>query len=1036
MRFGILGALRIRVGDTETTLVAGRERTVLAMLLLYAGKVVPVERLAEAVWGETPPPTMRAQVHSCVSRLRRALRRSGIHDEVIVTDPAGYVARVAASDLDSLVFAQLVADGRRSAAAGRLEEARVHLRAALALWRGPAAAGIGSRQIEIAAAGLEEQRSAVLEDCVDIELRLDLAHELVGELTGLVERFPVRERLRGQLMLALYRVGRQADALAVYRQGRDALADELGLEPGPQLQELHRRILNRDPALLVGDGAEPPTAAPRPAARHALPRDVVDFTGREEQVARLLGFVPADPQEGPATPVIEVIDGMAGTGKTSLAVHVAHLVADRYPDAQLFIDLHGHSDRAPVVPGRALDTLLRQLGIAADRIPERLDERVTLWRSELATRRALVVLDNAADSAQVLPLLPGGSRGLTLVTSRRRLTGLDGVHHLSLDVLDAAESVRLLARVAGDRVDTEPAAAAEVARLCGYLPLALRLAAARLVHRPSWTVGDLADRLRGAGAPLSELAVEGRTVSAAFALSYQHLDESAQRVFRLLGVHPPNGFDAYAAAALADLDVDRADDILEELVDAHLLESPSARRYRLHDLLHEYAWELAVEEEPEVEREAAAGRMIDHYLHTGFRATGFLELTYTRQELELPDPPRGIPDIASEGEAFAWLERERSNAMAVARLAARLGLHRQVCGLARALWIYLWLNGYANELIEIQQLALSSAGALGDEAAVATAHNYLAAGLVRRGHWTDGLEHLHRALAIRRRLGDVPGQAATLSNLGMTYRITGRYPEAVDHFQQQLVLARSLPSDVLSRGLADLGHVYQLLGRYDEALRQHRKHLAMSRQTGNRYQQGLALSEIAAAHVRMGHYRVAVLLLKRVMQLKVEVGNRYGMAESLSDLGSAYRGLGRYTEAVDCQRQALRLMCEVGDPAGECQILNDLGITLRVVGEPGEASEMHRQALTLAERLGLRHHQARAHRGLAEIWEDTDPALAREQWTAALQLFTDLGVPERHEAERRLADLDHGPRRLRVPRQRVVREVPARILRPPHSVGA
>ncbi|MGC9668147.1 AfsR/SARP family transcriptional regulator [Planosporangium sp. 12N6] len=1029
MRFGILGPLRIQVGQTETTLGAGRERTALAMLLLYAGEVVPVERLAEAVWGIAPPPTMRAQVHSCVSRLRRALRQKGIDDEVIVTDPAGYVARVAAADLDSLVFAQRVTRGREAVAAGRLEEARTQLRAALALWRGPALAGIGSRPVEIGAAGLEEQRSAALEDCIDVELRLGLAHELLGELTDLVERFPVRERLRGQLMLALYRVGRQADALAVYRQGREALAEELGLEPGPQLQELHRRILNRDPDLLVQRPAPDPPP-PRPAPRHALPRDVVDFTGREESVARLLGVVPDDPQAGPATPVIEVIDGMAGTGKTSLAVHVAHRVAERYPDAQLFIDLHGHSEQAPVDPADALDALLRQLGIPARGIPEGLDERVTLWRSELATRRALVVLDNAADSAQVAPLLPGGSRVLTLITSRRRLWGLDGVHHLSLDVLEPAAAVRLLARVVGDRVDAEPEAAAEVARLCGYLPLALRLAAARLTHRRSWTVADLADRLRRADDPLTELAAEGRTVAAAFALSHQHLDETAQRVFRLLGLHPPNSFCVHAVAALADLDADAAQDVLEALVDAHLLEAPTAHRYRLHDLLHEYAWQLATAHDRAAERTEATGRMIDHYLYVTARATALLEPAYARQGLDLPAPPRWVPRFGSEEGAMAWLEQERLNVVACLRLAAQLGWSRAVFQLARALWVYLWLHGYTGELVESQTLALAAARKLGDEAAIASAHNYLASGNSRQGRWDEAVVQLHRALEIRRRLGDVVGQSTTLSNLGLAYRKLGRFAEAVEHIRQAMALLGELGAEEMIRLLANLGNVYMILGHYTDSLDQHRRHLAAARAIGSRYQQAVALGDLGAVHVRLGHLTVAVALLTRAWQLKLEVGNRYGAAETLSDLGNAYRGRGRHTEAIAAHRQALELMRTVGDLAGECQIRNDLGTTLSAAGQTEEARQLHERAIAQAERAGDRYQWARAHAGLGDAWEGADPGRAREHWEIAQVLFAELGVPERADVERRLADLDSGLRRMRVPSPRAAADEAA------HRLGA
>jgi tetratricopeptide (TPR) repeat protein len=566
----------------------------------------------------------------------------------------------------------------------------------------------------------------------------------------------------------------------------------------------------------------------------------------------------------------------------------------------------------------------------------------------------------------------------------------------------------LLARVVGARVEAEPAAAAEVAKLCGYLPLALRLAAARLVHRRSWTVADLADRLRRAEAPLAELAVEGRTVSAAFALSHQHLDQTAQRVFRLLGQHPPNPFDAYAAAALADLDANAARDVLEDLVDAHLVETPSAHRYRLHDLLHEYARELSSVAELAAERDAARTRMIDYYLHATARATRSLEPAYARESLDLLDPPRRVPELAGEEEAIAWLERERLNLIAAIRLAAGLGWSRMVCQLARAMWVYLWLHGYTDELVETHELALAAAGELGDEAALATAHNYLASGYARQGRWSDAVTHLRRALDLRHRLGDVPGQVATLDNLGLAYRREGRYADAVEHIQRELGLAHTLAPDALSRPLANLGSVYMLCGRYAEALEQHRQHLAVSRRLGNRYQQAIALGDLGAVHLRLGHSTVAVALLKRAGQLKPEVGNRYGAAETMSDLGSAYRGLGRYAEALSCQRQALALMRTVGDLAGECQILNDLGVTLTAVGEPAEARELHLLALRLAEGVGHRYQQARAHDGVAATWAVLDPVRAAEHWTIGLRLFAELGVPERTDVERRLADLDAG----------------------------
>lgn len=470
MRFGILGPLR--VGGGEATVTAGRDRTVLAVLLLRAGRVVPVEELIDAVWEERPPATARTQLQICVSRLRQRLAVLGLPPGIIVRDPVGYGIRVEPDDLDAEVFAREVEAARAEVAAGRHPEARRRYRSALALWRGPALSGMTSRSVRRRAQALDEQRLTALEECVDVELRLHRAADLIGELTESVERNPLRERLRGQLMLALSGVGRQADALAVYREGRRLYAEELGIEPGAALQELHQRVLAGD--LAVGGAESRPMAPVR-----ALPRAIADFTGRQQTVARLVKEVEEDGAR------IQLIDGMAGSGKTTLAVHLATALGDRYPDAHLFVDLHGHSDRQPVSPAAALAGLLHQLGVPGDRIPADVDGRAALWRSELSGRQAVVVLDNASSAAQVAPLLPNGRHCLTLITSRGRLTGLDGGRPSSLSVLAPEEAVELLARVVGaDRVAGEPDAAAEVARRCGYLPLAIRLAGARLAHRP------------------------------------------------------------------------------------------------------------------------------------------------------------------------------------------------------------------------------------------------------------------------------------------------------------------------------------------------------------------------------------------------------------------------------------------------------------------------------------------------------------------------------------------------------------------------
>jgi DNA-binding SARP family transcriptional activator len=595
MRFGILGPLAVTDGTQDVTITAGRDRIVLAMLLLQHDRIVGIDELLDAMWDDGPPATARGQLQNCVSRLRRMLPPA-----TISTHPAGYAIRTGEHELDARAFTAAVDEARELVAADS-DAARRMLRQALDLWRGPALSGIDSRPVRQRAAILDEQQAATTEDWVDLELAGGRERDLLGELAGLVERFPLRERLRVQLMTALFRAGRQADALAEYRRARTMLRAELGVEPGPALRELHQRILRGQEASAPRPGHHRRAAA---TGARCLPRTVGDFTGRAETIDRLVREIE---QADSAVPFIKIIDGMAGSGKTTLVLHIANAVAERYPDAQLFVDLHGHSERRPLDPAAALVALLGQLGVVAGRIPADLADRVALWRSELAGRRTLVVLDNAASSAQIGPLLPAAAGSLTLITSRRRLAGLDSVRPESIPLLTEAEGVELLGRIAADRVAAEPEAAAEVVRRCGRLPLAIRLAGSRLAHRQRWRVADLVRRLGEHGAALPELAAEQRTVVSAFALSYGQLAESQQACFRLLGLYPGERFDAAAAAALTGVALDEAEDLLDDLVDMHLLEEPEPGVFRLHDLMREYAATLAAQDPEDVRRAALAG---------------------------------------------------------------------------------------------------------------------------------------------------------------------------------------------------------------------------------------------------------------------------------------------------------------------------------------------------------------------------------------------------------------------------------------------
>ncbi|MEW1585914.1 BTAD domain-containing putative transcriptional regulator [Micromonospora vinacea] len=992
MRFGILGPLR--VGGGESTVTAGRDRIVLAMLLLRAGRLVPVDELVDAVWEERPPATARAQLQTCVSRLRRRFAELGLPPETIITDPVGYGVRADPGGLDAEVFTRTVEAARTAVAAGRQAEAGELFRAALALWRGPALGGIPSRSVRRRAQALDEQRLTALEECVDVELRLGRAAELIEELAENVDQHPLRERLRGQLMLALSSVGRQADALAVYREGRRFYADELGIEPGAELQELHQRVLAGDLAL---GGSEERSFTPV----RALPRAIDDFIGRQETLARLVKEIEEDDAR------IQLIDGMAGSGKTTLAVHVATALANRYPDAHLFIDLHGHSEREPLPAAAALATLLRQFGVPGDRIPADTDERAALWRSRLSGRRVIVVLDNAASAAQVAPLLPSGRDSLTLITSRRRLAGLDGGKPSSLALLDPDEAVELLGRVAGaDRVSAEPEAAIEVITRCGHLPLAIRLAGARLAHRPRWRVRDLADRLATGRDTLTELSAGERSVGQAFALSYAQLDLDQQRMFRLLGLHPEGFFDDRAAAAVADLPLPDAQDLLDGLVDAHLVDEPEAGRFRFHDLMREYARQLLGTGETAASRAAATVRLLDHYLHVAHAIASRMEPAASRSALVLPEPPRADLVRASAPEGTGWFDANRAALPALVRLAAAEGQLERCWQLARTSWFYLFMHGHLDELVDTHTVALRAAEQLGDDGAVATVQNYLSSGYFRLGRFPEAIELMELALRLRQRLGDQRGEATVRRNLTVAYGANWQLAPAMAHATAALALVSAGDQPVEVTAILNNQALLLLAwGRYPESRQVSRRQLHLAREIGDMNNVYNALGHLGAVRARLGDYPGARRFLRLALQFKRREGNRFGEGEVLNELGSIERILGRPEQAAMLHREALTAVAKSGDRVAACTSRNLLARALLDQGDAASAVDLHRRVLAEAVRMGARHEQARALDGIARCLRGTDPAAARSHWFRALALFRQIESPDQHEVERLLAEL-------------------------------
>jgi DNA-binding SARP family transcriptional activator/tetratricopeptide (TPR) repeat protein len=904
----VLGPLEVRVHAQVLDLGGARIRALLAVLTANAGRVTTVETLVSALWGDDAPPGAHRSVRTYVSRLRHSLAGVTAEELALITHPVGYVLRLAPHVSDVVQFEQLVAAGRQALAGGEPATAAEKLSLALDLWRGDAYGEFADvRSLRAEATRLEGMRLGAIEDRVEAELATGAGNALVDELTSLTDRYPGHDRLWGHLMIALYRAGRQADALDVFVRARTVLVDRSGLDPSPRLVELHRQVLANDPRLDAP--ASPVRASPAPGwrIRNDLPGDIADFAGRRAELARLL---TADSTPGPM--IIEALDGMAGVGKTTLTVHAAHRLTARYPDAQLFIDLHGHTpSQQPVTPMAALDTLLRAVGVAGEEIPTDLDARAARWRAELAARQVLVVLDNAADAAQVRPLLPGTTRSLAMITSRRRLVDLETAHVMSLDVLPERDAIAVFTGVVGrDRTAAEPAAVHEVVRRCGYLPLAIHIAAARLRSRPAWTVRHLADRLRQANSPLAELSAGDRSVAVAFTLSYQHLDAARQRMFRLLGVHPGQNIDTEAAAALAAVDPGEAGRLLESLVDDHLLQEPAAGRYRLHDLVRQHARAVAMSDESDTARRDALRRVIDFYLHTAYRASRLLDQQHPPLDMGVPSDGCVPAPLADDSAAMGWFDANHQN-VRTARLAAEAaGWDTAVWQLGWTLDNYHYRRGQIHDNIESWLAGLAAAERLGDVAAQARAHRRL--GLVYAPLGEEeretALHHLEQSLALSEKIGDRLGQAGVHFVIALAWTHRDDYRRALTHMSSSRQLYRDVGDTKWEvRALSMIGACHTRLGDHDEAREYCESALDLCRRHGDSYGQADTLDNLGAIAVATGGHAEALRHYEGSLAIWRDLDNTYRQAGTLAPIGDAHRALRRYDQARLAWQRAIDL---------------------------------------------------------------------------------------------------------------------------------
>ncbi|WP_258054755.1 helix-turn-helix domain-containing protein [Streptomyces sp. Ru71] len=796
----------------------------------------------------------------------------------------------------------------------------------------------------------------------------------------LAARLRLLQELSGLGVRALARdTGLSSSSLSRYLNGQT-------VPPWPAVVALCR-LVKRDPRPLrpLWERTSNPLPAPpkssrqgRPLPRNDLPRDVPDFTGREEQLAAV--FAAVDSHRAVC------VDGMAGVGKTTLAVHAAHRLAAGFPDGRLYVDLHGFTEgRPPLDPDSALRMLLGALDVPSERVPQDgLEQLAACWRSELAHRRVLVVVDNAADAEQVRPLLPGAGDSVVLITSRNRLLGLDEVPPVSLDVLSELESAELLARASGEsgpdgRLARDPRAAAEVLRLCGRLPLALRLAGARLRHRPGWTVGILVERM-------AEGASEFDT---AFAMSVRQLNRAQARLFRLLGLLPVESFDEYVAAALADVPLRTAQTMLEDLLDAHLVQQPVAGRYRLHDLVHQHARRAAAEQDSAAERERALGRVLDYYVHAAAAADAAMPFLSPARAAAAVRPPAALPRFADKHAAFTWLVTEYANLIAVFETAAAVGADVHVCELPRFLRAYFARRCGTTHLNFLFERSLAAAERLGDPLRLAEAHSDLGFARYNAGRMAEAADAYETAGALVSRAGDGRAEAELTLRRGYLSWDAGQVedPLALFRLAGKLYEQAGLPTAAADAAAAEAWAMLQL-GHREEAARRAREVLAAPHTDPScppaltaRITLGVAIADEAPDEAA-GH-------LEQALAAARADGHLHNQAWCLNCRGVALRRMGRYEEALASHREAFALLDELFEEHWKIHFLDGYAETCRLAGLPEEALRLHRQALELAPRLGNRYAEALAHDGIAALLDATDPAAAEQHRASARALRRD-----------------------------------------------
>ncbi|MBV9095062.1 MAG: tetratricopeptide repeat protein [Streptosporangiaceae bacterium] len=947
LRVGVLGPVAAWSGGQELPVGQPRQQAVLGILAMRANRVISRDELVDGLWGSDPPVSAEGGIYTYVAGLRRifepgrSLRGPG---RVLVSVGGGYRLHLAPDQPDAAAFEQNLIRARRLRHGGDLGGAAAALEAGLGLWRGAAFAGVPGPFAETERARLAELRWSAAEERADVLLALGRHADAVPDLTALVAEHPLRERMRGLLMIALYRSGRPAEALHAFGEGRRVLAEELGIDPGADLSRIRQQVLTTDPGLDVRAAtsgtpaaAVPPAGAVRHAAlalRHAdhasagvpvpaqLPLDSHGFAGRADQLRLLHEMLPPERATAGQSVPIAVISGTAGVGKTALAIRFGRQVVGRFPGGQLFLNLRGCDPVSPALePAEALRLFLDAFGVPPHRIPAGTQARAALYRSLADGKQMLIVLDNASTAAQVRPLLPGSPGCAVLVTSRNEMTGLvaaEGAVPVPLDVLSPAEAAEMLGRRLGrDRAAAEPEAAGEIIESCAGLPLALSIAAARAVARPRRLLGELAAELRDAGGRLDALRADDAETDAQVVLSwsYHQLSVPAARMFRLLGVHPGPDIALPAAASLAGMPRTGAVAALSELVRTHMVAEHLPARFTFHGLLRAYAAGQAERYDSAEHRREAVHRVLDHYLHTATAAAMRFSPDPVPPRLAGPLPGVFPADFPAREEAVAWFDAEAPVLLALTAHAAATGFDVHAWQLPWALSPFFARRGRLADFAATAQTALAAARRLGDTQARAHAHHLLGHAQQMLGNYGQAELNARHALEEFRELGDPAGEAAATGGLAVTMEEQGRYPEALALALDGLRMLRAAGHWSTQSALENTaGRVHAHLGRYDEALSHCQRALGMHRDCGNRGGAADALDSLGLIYRYLGDHARSAAHFTQAAAIYHEIGDVFNQGRAMAGLGETHADEGNLTAAREALQSAAALLDNAPHP--------------------------------------------------------------------------------------------------------------------------